>query len=1171
MSVRLMLGRAGSGKTSRCLEEVSERLRKAPDGAPLIMLVPDQMTFKTEYRLATEPELDGMTRAQVFSFSRLALNVLGQTGGVTRKRIDSVGINMMLRKIVEHRQSELKVFQRASDQQGFYRLLEEMMTEFKRYQFSVEDIGRLLDTTRKRSHNSQIEVLADKLHDLGLIFGDLQVALAGKYIDSEDSMQLLAEKIPLLESLRDTEVWVDGFYSFTPQELAVLEALMRHCQRVTVTLTLDRPYDDQLPDDAALFYPTAVTYQKLLGIAKKARAEVEEPYVLKEAIRFGNPSLVHLEENIEKRPPERFHGKEEVTVSQAVNRRSEVEGAAREILSLVRDEELRFRDIAVLVRDLSIYHDLMVTIFEDHGIPIFLDQKRTMLHHPLIEFIRSSLDVIEQNWRYEAVFRCVKTDLLFPLDAGKPERLREGMDELENYVLAHGIHGKRWTDGNPWRYRRYRGLDDTEGVQTDEEKKTEARINDLREMIVAPLLRLQRDVRKAKTARDRCEALFLYLEALEVPEKIEKWRNRAEEEGRLEEAREHDQVWSAVIDLLDQMVEMVGDETVEADVFIKMIETGLDSMRFSLVPPALDQVLVGSLDRTRSVDADSVLILGANDGVLPAKPAEDGMLSEEEREMLAEQGAELAPGSRQRLLEEELLIYLALSGAKERLWVSYPLADEEGKSLQASMWINRLKAIFPDLQEKLIASEPESDNNETALAFVAGPQRSLVYTLGQVRRWKKGYPIAPLWWEVYNWFTEQSEWREYGKRLFGSLFYKNKENRLSHKTSQQLYGDTIQASVSRMERFSSCPFQQFASHGLRLKEREVFRLEAPDIGQLFHSALSLIADHLRKTHKNWDELSNAECERLAGEFVDQLIPKLQREILLSSNRHHYIAQKLKNVVGRTATVLRDHARASGFSPIGLELPFGPKAPLPPIQFELANGTKMEIIGRIDRIDKAEGKNGLLLRIIDYKSSETALGMTEVYYGLALQMLTYLDVVITHAQEWLGRKASPAGVLYFHVHNPMLQEQQAMTVEEIEKKWFKEFKMKGLVLADEEAVKMMDSTLESGYSDMIPVGLNKSGEFYKNSSVAAAEQFSGIRKYVRSKIQDIGTNITDGMINISPYKLKDKTPCTFCSFKPVCQFDPALETNEYRLIRKEKDDVMLKKILDEERYNENRHA
>lgn len=1161
MSLRLVLGRAGSGKTSRCLEEIRERLREEPDGSPIILLVPDQMTFQMEYRLATESALGGIMRAQVFSFGRLALNVLGQTGGLTRRRINSVGINMMLRNIVEQRKPELKVFRRATDQQGFFQLLEEMMTELKRYRCSPRDLEHMLAGLRDPSGTPQNEVLADKLHDLGMMYSDLETALAGKYIDSEDTLRLLAENLPFADHLKDAEIWVDGFYSFTPQELTVIQALLKQCSQVSVTLTLDRPYED-LPDSTALFHPSAATYRKLLKAAEEIGVRTEEPIVLTEPKRFKHAALAHLEANYDERPPGTFRGQEEtVTVSQAVNRRSEVEGAAREILRLVRDEGMRYRDIAVLVRDLDTYHDLIATIFQDHGIPIFLDQKRTMLHHPFIEFIRSSLDVIEQNWRYEAVFRCVKTDLMFPQRAGKVERLREGMDELENYVLAHGIHGTRWTDGKPWPYRRYRGLDDADLPQTNDEKETENRLNDLREMIVAPLSRLQRDLRKAKTVKDRCEALFLYLEALEVPEKIETWRNEAEDDGRLEEAREHDQVWAAVTEMLDQMVDMIGDEELTSDMFVKMIETGLDSMRFSLVPPALDQVLVGSLDRTRSVDLKSVLILGANDGVLPAKPAEDGMLSEEERDMLEERGMELAPGSRRRLLEEELLIYLALSGAKERLWVSYPLADEEGKALQPSMVINRLKSMFPESEEQLIAPEPESDDNATSSPYVTGPQRALVYALGQVRRWRRGYPIAPLWWDVYNWLAQTPQWREDGRRLFGSLFYENKEHRLSRETSRQLYGDTIQASVSRMERFSACPFQQFASHGLRLKEREVYRLEAPDIGQLFHSALSLIADHLRQDNKHWDELSDVECAKLAGVFVDQLVPKLQKAILLSSNRHHYIARKLKNVVERTTTVLRDHAKASGFSPVGLELPFGPKAELPPIRFELANGTEMEIIGRIDRVDAAEGSEGLLLRVIDYKSGDKTLSLAEVYFGLALQMLTYLDVVLTYAREWLGREASPAGVLYFHVHNPMLQEERALDEDAIEQKLFKQFKMKGLVRADEEAVRLMDGTFASGYSDIIPVGLKKNGDFYKQSSVAGTEEFSGIRNYVRGVIRDIGTNLSNGVIDIAPYKLKNHIPCTFCSFKSVCQFDPSLETNEYRMLRKEKDDVMLRKMIE----------
>lgn len=1166
MSLRFMLGRAGSGKTTHSLEEIRWKLREEPDGSPLIMLVPDQMTFQMEYRLATTQNLGGVSRAQVFSFSRLALNVLGQTGGMTRQHVSSVGINMMLRKIIEHRKPELKVYQRASDQQGFYQILEDMITELKRYCYAPQDLQKIRQEVASpviAAEKQRGEVLSDKLHDLQLIYADLEEALAGQYIDSEDSMQLLSEKIPQADVLQDAEVWVDGFYTFTPQELLVLGALMKQCRRVSIALTLDSAHEGAMPDVMALFRPTAVTHRKLQEAAVEAGIAIEEPFVFDKSKRFGeHHELAHLQAHYEKRPPKPFEGDAEgLSMMAAVNRRSEVEGAAREIIRLVRDEGMRYRDIAFLVRDLGTYQDLVETIFSDYGIPVFLDQKRTMLHHPLIEFIRSSLDVIEQNWRYEAVFRCVKTDLLFPPEAGKVDQLREDMDKLENYVLAHGIHGKRWTDSKPWEYRRYHGLDGVDVPQTDAEKRIEAQINQSREMIVAPLSRLQRDLKKAQTTSDRCRVLFLYLEALEVPQKIETWRNRAEDGGRLEEAREHDQVWTAVIELLDQMVEMIGEEDVSSDVFVKMMETGLDSMRFSLVPPALDQVLVGSLDRTRSVDVKNVLVLGANDGVLPAKPDEDGFLSEEERGWLENEGFELAPGSRQRLLDEEFLIYLALTGAKEQLWISYPLADDEGKSLQPSILINHLKSIFPAVKEGLILAEPGEADRKTELSYISGARQALSYALGQIRQWKRGYLIAPIWWDVYNWLVRQEDWQDHGRRLFGGLFYRNRENRLSRDTSQKLYGETIQASVSRMERFGSCPFQQFASHGLRLQEREIYRLEAPDIGQFFHSALSMMTDYLRKENKDWGSLNDVECAQLTETFVNQLTPKLQREILLSSNRHHYLARKLKEVVERTATVLRDHAKVSGFSPVGLELPFGPKAKLPPIQFGLANGSKMEIIGRIDRVDAAEGSQGMLLRVIDYKSSLTTLSLTEVYFGIALQMLTYLDVVLTHSEQWLGREADPAGVLYFHVHNPMLQQSKALDSGEIADKLFKDFKMKGLVLADEESVRMMDSSLASGYSEVVPVGMKKSGEFYSNSSVAGREQFSGLRDYVRGVIRRIGTDLTDGEIDVSPYKLKNNIPCTFCSFKSVCQFDPSTESNEYRTLRPEKDDVMLQKMLE----------
>jgi ATP-dependent helicase/nuclease subunit B len=407
--------------------------------------------------------------------------------------------------------------------------------------------------------------------------------------------------------------------------------------------------------------------------------------------------------------------------------------------------------------------------------------------------------------------------------------------------------------------------------------------------------------------------------------------------------------------------------------------------------------------------------------------------------------------------------------------------------------------------------------------------------------------------------VQSPEWRPVTTRILSSHFYKNQEKPLPEDLAEELYGHDIQASVSRMEMFNGCPFTQFLSYGLHLKEREIYRLEAPDIGQLFHAALKMMTDELTQQNRQWADLTKEECDALSTRVVELLAPRLQRQILLSSSRFHYLKRKLRETVSRSAWTLTRHAKASGFSPIGLELPFGPGKDLPPLQFSLPNGRKMEIVGRIDRVDKGITNQGMLLRVIDYKSGVKELNLSEVYYGIALQMLAYLDVVLTNSKKWLGEDAEPAGALYFHVHNPMLNESDKLSDETIEEKLYKQFKMKGLLLEDEEAVRLMDQGLESGDSLVIPVGFKKDGSFMSRSSVASREDFQKLRDHVHSVMKKVGTDITNGIIDISPYKMGGKKPCQFCKFRSVCQFDASLEENQFRILKKEDDAVIYERI------------
>lgn len=1154
MSLQFIIGRAGSGKTHNCLEIIREKLMENPLGPPIIYLVPDQMTFQMEYDLINTPSIGGMMRAQVFSFTRLAWRVLQETGGMSRYHVNNVGVNMILRKIIEARKQELKVFSRAADKNGFITQMEEMVAEFKRYCVTPEQLEM-----QQKMQTEQNQVLANKLHDLQLLYDDLEKHLFEKYVDSEDYLRLLAEKIPQSDYIKEAEIIIDGFHSFTPQELEVLGQLMKVGKKVTIALTTDKPYEDYPPHDLNLFRMTGTTYQVICQLASEYQIKREQPVYLREQMRFAlEPSLAHLEAFFDERPTVPYPSEPSLTLAQAVNRRAEIEGIAREIKKLVRDKNYRYREIALLVRNTGEYHEIIETIFQDYQIPFFIDQKRSMLNHPLIELIRSSLEVITGNWRYEAVFRCVKTDLLYPF--GKDvTKLREDMDKLENYVLEYGIQGYKWTSDRRWKYKRFRGIEEDGFTQTDKERDYEDMLNNLRQMIVTPLLTLQKRLQKAKTGRSMCEALFLYLEELEIPEKMEELKQIAETTGRLSEAREHDQVWNSVIELLDQFVEIMADEKVEPKLFSNMLETGIESMQFALVPPAIDQVLIASLERSRFSNIKCTFIIGANDGVIPARPNEEGVFSEQDRELLGDTGMKLAPGSRVTLLDEDFLIYCAFTSASDQLFISYPLANEEGKSLLPSPVLKRMKEIFPTIKERFFLNEPSELDEEQQLEYIANPTVTLSYLATQLQAWKKQYPIKNLWWDVYNYFVNDDEMKDKSKLVLSSLYYKNKPKRLSNEITKALYGDHIQGSVSRMEVFQSCPFSHFANYGLHLRDRRVFRLESPDIGELFHAALKEISESLRKKGLDWRDITRAQCDQLAAEAVESLAPKLQNEILLSSNRYHYIMQKLQKIISRASSILSEHAKASGFAPIGLELGFGKKGPLPPIQFTLDNGSTMELVGRIDRVDKAESSKGVLLRVVDYKSSSKTLNLAEVYYGLALQMLTYLDVIITHSKDWIGTSATPAGVVYFHIHDPLINANKAMPEDKIEEEIFKRFKMKGLLLGDEETVRLMDQTLETGYSQIVSAAIKKDGSFYSTSQIASEEDIGHLRNHVRGIFKNTGNRITSGEIDITPYKLREKTPCTFCAFKSVCQFDQSLEDNNYRILSPDKNDVVLEKI------------
>ncbi|MWC27507.1 helicase-exonuclease AddAB subunit AddB [Paenibacillus sp. MMS18-CY102] len=1170
MALKFVLGRSGAGKTRHSLDEIRAKLQSNPDGPPLIMLVPEQATFQTEYELLREEgSRRGTIRAQALSFRRLAFRVMQETGGTALVPIDENGKNMLLYKLMHRLEPELRLFQGAGGQPGFIERLGELLTEWKRYGVENGRLAELFGNDGPDKGGAASPLLARKLHDLRLLYEAMELETAHLYADAEDYLTYLARGYALSPSLHKAEIWIDGFHGFTPKEYEALAAIIGSAANVTVNLTLDRPYEGgDRPHELELFHPSAQTYIRLRELAEAGGVDIASVQSLDEAMprlpRFAqSAALAHVERYYAVRRPmadaspsmfDPLHPEGQISLHAAPNRRAEAEAAVRDMVRRAREEGCRWRDMAIMVRNATDYTDYLTDLMHDYHIPYFLDQKRTASHHPLVEFIRSSLETVLHGWKYDAVFRCMKTELLFPSEHAGSRLKRESFDLLENYALAAGIDGWRWLDIKSWRPLVRESLEQAEAAEaTRTELERFQVVLEAREALVAPLRQFSDSLQGAQDVRAMCEALFVLLDQAGAADRLERWSHVDAEAGRVRQSRSHRQLWDSVMALLDQLVEMTGDEPLSPELFAGMITTGLDSLKLASVPPSLDQVLIGSVDRTRSGDVKICYVLGANDGVLPMRMQEDGVLTEQERDMLADAGLQLAPSVRRRLLDERFMIYNALSAPSRHLWVSYAIADEEGKSLHPSELIRHLRTMFPALIEQGIQSDPLAAMSQMEqLSYVTRPTAALPHLIAKLREWRQGTAIDPLWWDVFSWYAIRPEWQEALRRRTASLDYRNEEPPLPPETATKLYGERLRASVSRMERFVSCPFQHFASYGLKLQERAVYRIAAPDIGQLFHAALSRVAD---KFGRRWGAVTDEQAATVASEIVDELAPRLQSEILLSSGRHRFMLGRLKAIISQAASMLGDHARRAAFHPVGLEVDFGPEGTLPSLIVPLPEGGEVELVGRIDRVDAAETEDGLLLRVLDYKSSATSLRLEEVAFGLSLQMLTYLDVILTHGSSWLGRDVKPAGVLYFHVHNPLLQASGGIPPAEARKLRLKKFKTKGLLVADEQIVRLMDGELESGHSEVLPLALKKDGSFYSSSSVVPEDGWDTLRKTVRRTIGQIGGAIGCGTVAISPYRLGGKSPCTFCSYKPVCQFDPLFDGNDYvKLPKPAKDDI-----------------
>lgn len=1099
MGLSLILGSSGAGKTYKLYKEIT---KISENGVHCYAVVPEQYTMETQRTIVNMSGRKGTMNIDIVSFNRLALRVFEETGTYAEEILDDTGKCMVLRKIMDKKKDELSVFKSKVSYPGFVNEVQSLISEF--YQYGIDE--KQMETIISKS--GKYPLLKGKMEDIKIISKAFREYMEGRYMITEELMARLCRALPKSGIIKDSVVTFDGFTGFTLMQYNVLDSLIRHAKEVVVTVTMQK---NPLNED--MFSLSMKTIKKLECMAgdcgagvKKIIIDDEVPYRFRE-----KEELAWLERMLfdyRKNTYEKEAGG--IKVCEADNPVKECEYIGLEINRMIREEGFRYRDIAVITGDIEGYCHNMEQAFRYYGIPCFIDSKRQINNNPLIETIKSLLETIDKNYAYESMFRLLRCGMM-RLDS-------DDVDRLENYVLQYGINSyKRWNQ--EWKH-----ADDS--------------LKEIKENLIGVLNPVYKGMKDKKAdVRKYTRVLYKFIESENMQERLHEYEKMFEEQANLSMAKEYSQIYGKVMEMFDKAVSLLGDENISLKEYIGILDSGFQDIKVGIIPSTIDRVVVGDMERTRLGEIKVLFFAGVNDGIIPKSGKKGGILSESDRNFFEECNIELSPSTRENVFIQKFYLYLNITKMSEKLIVTYSRSAPSGKSLRPSYIIPTLLSRFPAVKAETLNKDGDIIKRifteKTAEREIAYGLRDYIAKTGT---------LTDEWKELYSLFGN----REKLDILLSAAFFNEKADNLDRAVAKMLYGDELRGSVSRLETFASCAYRHFMMYGLNLVRRKRFEVEASDIGNFYHNALELFSQKVRDGHLDWREITEDKRKELVSSAVDEVAKMYEGMALHGTARDEYLIKRMYEMTDRTTWALCSQLRKGRFVPEGYEVRFDAGRMAETLRFPLQENGCMNLRGTIDRIDIYETDENIYVKIIDYKSGNKKFDILDVYNGLQLQLILYMEA----AADMIGRNAGgkkviPAGVFYYDIKNPVVPEEDN---DEPESKLLSYMKPDGILSDSKEVISAMDDGLKEGEpcsSDVIPVSYTKSG-IKKTSSVVSQEDFDRLISFVHKKTGELGNEIAGGFIDKNPYRKADgKNPCEYCEFKPVCRFDAGLPGNEYR--------------------------
>lgn len=1104
MSLRLITGGSGAGKTELLYKTVIRQSMEEPDGR-FFVIVPEQATMQAQREIVRLHPRHGTMNIDILSFKRLAYRIFSELSMPQPEVLDDMGKTMVLRKLAGERRKELVMFSSHLGQAGFLDEVKSMISEL--YQYAVTP-----DMLREQMEKDEVgNVLSRKLQDVEILYRTFQQFIKDRYITVEEILDQLCAVVPRSALLKDSVIALDGYTGFTPVQYRLISLLLDTCRNMYVAVTAPETEDLHGPGrESDLFDMSRKMTCKLTALAEKHGVEIKPDLVLSKRpmIRFEKAPALDFLERMVYRYPYRGYGKaaDEIRLVQAQNPADEVDFVVNRIHQLVRERGFKYREIALVCGDLEGYSREITHQFEENGIPVFIDETKNVMGNPLIRLIKSSMEILQRGFDYESMFQYLRTGLI----SGETEKI----DRMENYVRALGIRGfGRWD--KIWD-RVYEGA---ERLNLDE-------MNRFREDVMIPLRTWKEAAGGADVSvGERTKALVELLKYLEVERQLKDRSTGFTERGMYQPAREYGQIYGLVMELFDRLYHLLGDEKVTVRDYREILEAGLAQIQVGMIPACVDRVVAGDLKRTRLDQIRVLFFVGVNEGIVPADTDKGGILTEQEREVLKRHALELAPTAREEGFMQRFYLYLTVTKPREQLYVSWSTLSSDGKTLRPSSLVGQIKKRFP--QNEVF----DAVTLKNGMISIQAARKTVIQGLQDM----ESIPKDPEFEQIYGWLSAFGGREEEMEQLAKACTYSYQERGIGREAAKELYGQILNGSVTRMENYAACAYAHFLTYGLELKKRREYELDLSDMGNLFHRSIDLFFRDIKEQGKDFRNIGESERKSMVKACVKQVSEEYRNTIMKSSARNSYLERKVERIADRTIRALIYQIQKGDFEPEAFEVDVSTSIPL-------SEGEALNLRGRIDRLDTCEEEDRVYVKIMDYKSGSTSFDLALLYHGLQLQLVVYMDAAMDMEKRRHPEKETvPAGIFYYHIDDPMLDRQEGMTQEEIEAGILKKLRMNGLVNSSLEVIRHMDREIQTE-SDVIPVALKDGLVQESKSSVAGGKRFEHLSGFVKGQLKSMGDEILNGKTAVNPYKQGSRTACDYCPFHSVCGFD--LKTTGY---------------------------